>query len=227
MIAAANIAQTASLIGDPCRANMLAALFDGRAATAGELALIGGVSPSTASGHLAKLVEGRLVAVSPQGRHRYYRLASADVARVLESLAVAAADAPQRPRATPRVPEALRDARSCYDHLAGRLGVAIADGLEEQGWIVLSADSGEVTDEGRARLARAGVRLPEHPSSRPICRPCMDWSERRPHLAGMLGTAVMDHALELGWVRRGAERRQIVLTGEGRRGFAEAMGVKL
>lgn len=228
MIAAVNIAEVASLVGDPSRANMLAAMFDGRALTAGELAGTAGVSAATASGHLAKLVQGRLVTVAVQGRHRYFRLASTEVAQMLEQIAVVAGDAPQPPRATPRVPAHLREARTCYDHLAGRLGVAIADGLTARGAIILTADAGEVTEAGRALLEHLGMRLAAPTGSRRLlCRACLDWSERRPHLAGVVGTAILERSLELGWVRQGAERRALTITPVGRRRFAEDLGAVL
>ena len=228
MIAAVNIAEVASLVGDPSRANMLAAMFDGRALTAGELAKIAGVSAATASGHLAKLVQGRLVTVAVQGRHRYFKLASGEVAQMLEKIAVVAGDAPTTPRATPRVPHHLREARTCYDHMAGRLGVAIADGLTARGAIVLGADAGEVTEEGRALFDQLGVDLAAPAGSRRLlCRACLDWSERRPHLAGVVGTAILERSLALGWVRRGAERRSLTITPTGRRRFAEDMGAAI
>ena len=228
MIAAVNIAEVASLIGDPSRANMLAAMFDGRALTAGELAQTAGVSAATASGHLAKLVQGRLVVVEAQGRHRYFRLASAEVARMLEQIAVVAGDAPTTPRATPRVPAHLREARTCYDHVAGRLGVAIADGLAARGAIVLGVDAGEITEAGHAMFDQLGIRLTAPAGSRRLlCRACLDWSERRPHLAGLVGTAILEHSLDLGWVRRGPERRALTITPVGRRRFAEDLGAVL
>ena len=228
MIAAVNIAEVAALVGDPSRANMLAAMFDGRALTAGELAETAGVSAATASGHLAKLMQGRLVTVAVQGRHRYFRLASSEVARMLEQIAVVAGDAPPLPRATPRVPTQLREARTCYDHVAGRLGVAIADGLAARGAIILSAEAGVLTEAGRALLEGLGMRLAAPAGSRRVlCRACLDWSERRPHLAGVVGTAILDRSLELGWVRRGAERRALTITPAGRRHFIKDLGAAL
>ena len=198
------MAAVAALVGDPGRANMLAALLDGRAHTATEMAHHAGIAGPTASGHLAKLERGRLVEVVVQGRHRYYRLASAEVARMLEGIMVVAAEpVPAAPRATPRIDEGLRWARTCYDHIAGELGVAIADALVARGAIVLSTDGAVVTDVGRALLARAGISLPgEHRSRRIYCRPCLDWSERRPHLAGVLGALLLERALHSGFVRR-------------------------
>ncbi len=175
MTVALSIAEVASLVGDPGRANMLSALLDGRALTATELAYRAGVAPATASGHLAKLAAGRLVSVVAQGRHRYFRLASPDVARMLEGIMVVAAEfAPER-RVTPRIDPALREARTCYDHLAGRLGGALADALVGEGSIVLSDEAGEVTEAGRDSLARFG--LPDDRIGRTrrlFCRPCLD-----------------------------------------------------
>ena len=200
------LAAVGALVGDPGRANILSALTDGRALTATELAWTAGVAPTTASEHLAKLVVGGLLSVTKQGRHRYFRLASADIARMLEAMTMAA-NCPQSPgparRATPRIDPALREARTCYDHLAGRLGVGIADALMRQGTVTLGEDTGEVTEAGHAALARLGiaVRSPAR-FRRLLCRPCLDWSERRPHLAGVLGAALCHRCLELGWVRR-------------------------
>ena len=157
MVQGVNIAaKIGALVGDPGRANMLAAMFDGRALTAGELAQVAGVTPATASGHLAKLVQGRLVTVAAQGRHRYFRLASPEVAHMLETLAMAVAEPPQTARATPRVPAYLREARTCYDHLAGRLGVALADGLTTRRAIVLDGEAGSVTDAGPCLVRAPG-----------------------------------------------------------------------
>jgi DNA-binding transcriptional ArsR family regulator len=221
-----NMAQVAALIGDPGRANMLAAMFGG-ARSAGDLALIAGVSPATASGHLAKLVEGRLVSVETRGRQRYFRLASAEVARALEAITVLAADTPEPARATPRVPQHLRAARVCYDHLAGRLGVALAEGLARKGAVVLTPDAGAVTLLGSALFAELGVVLePPKGSRRPLCRPCLDWSERRPHLAGLLGARLMTRMLELSWLERRVEHRAIALTTAGHEGLVGLIGAE-
>src|ERR1700738_2816810 len=180
-----SLAEVAALVGNPARANMLTALLDGRALTATELAFAGGVAPQTASGHLGKMTEGRLLTLAKQGRHAYYRLASPMIGRMLESIMAVAADGPPRPQPRWCGGEALRNARTCYDHLAGRLGVALADALAARDHVELSEDGGMVTPEGEAFLLEFGVDLREKsPSGRPFCRPCLDWSERRTHLAG-------------------------------------------
>ncbi|HEY3848167.1 MAG TPA: winged helix-turn-helix domain-containing protein [Acetobacteraceae bacterium] len=222
------IAATAALLGDPARANILTALMDGRALTAKELAYAAHVSPQTTSGHLGKLTEAGLLTPQKQGRHRYYRLASPLVGHMLEGImAVAgAADAatPER-RSTWRGGEALRTARSCYDHLAGRLAVGLADSLCERGHLALTADGGEVTDTGHRFLRDFGAE-PE-PGRRVFCRPCLDWSERRPHIAGRLGAALSCRCFELGWIARQRDTRAVTITEAGRAGFAEQFGVAL
>jgi DNA-binding transcriptional ArsR family regulator len=216
----AALAEIGALVGDPGRANMLAALIDGRALTARELADHAGVTPQTASGHLARLVTAGLIKVEPQGRHRYHRLASAEVAAMLESMMQIANAAPSRPIRLGPKDEALRAARSCYDHLAGRLGVALADALVARRFIDLDADGGAVTDAGRTFLTEFGVDA-SAPSCgrRPFCKPCLDWSERRPHLAGVLGAQLLDRSLALGWVRRLEGTRALSITPKGRQGF--------
>jgi len=198
----------------------------GRAMTAGELAQAAGVSAPTASGHLARLTQGGLLSAASQGRHRYFRLASPQVARMLEGIMVVAAPPPAARRATPLIPPALRDARTCYDHLAGRLGVALADALVARGAVVLTEEAGEVTDSGRALLQAFGVAMGEPRRTRRLyCRPCLDWTERRPHLAGLLGAALLERALELGWITRRAGIRAVDVTIRGRRGFADVFGI--
>jgi DNA-binding transcriptional ArsR family regulator len=218
------IAATAALLGDPARANILAALLDGRALTAKELAYAAHVTPQTASGHLAKLSEGGLLAAEKQGRHRYYRLASPLVGQMLEG--VMAVVGPDPARATTwKGGEALRMARTCYDHLAGRLGVALADGLMERGHVALGTDGGEVTEQGTRFLNDFGAS--PAPGRRVFCRPCLDWSERRPHLAGRVGAALASRCFELGWIKRQRDTRAVVITPAGWQGFREAFGVAL
>jgi len=221
-----NIAEVAALVGDPARANILVALMDGRALTAKELAFAAGVAPQTTSGHLAKLTDAHLLTRIRQGRHRYYRVASPLVARMLESITlVAAIEAP--PRHRPRSPRdaALRLARTCYDHLAGRLGVAIADALVARGAVVLSDDGGEVTAEGAALLAGSlRLDLAEVPRRRAFCRPCLDWSERRVHLAGALGAALAERCFALGWIERLRDSRAVGITPRGRDALRDLFG---
>src|SRR6201987_3594715 len=185
-----SLAEVATLVGNPARANMLTALLDGRALTAKELALAGGVAPQTASGHLAKLTEGRLLTLAKQGRHAYYRLPSPMIGRMLESIMAVAADGPPRYQPRWRGGDALRNARTCYDHLAGRLGVGLADALAARGHLVLGEEAGDLTPEGVAFLANLGVQTQDSRRKRAFCRPCLDWSERRPHLAGAIGAAL-------------------------------------
>jgi len=220
------IAQVASLVGDPARANMLACLVDGRALTASELAFVAGVTPQTASGHLAKLRDAGLLSLERQGRHRYFRLASPLVGRMLEGLMVVAQDGPARHRNRWRGGEALRDARTCYDHMAGRVAVGIADRLIERSHVVLDEDGGQVMRAGRAFLEGIGVSLRSASGRRVFCRPCLDWSERRPHLAGVVGAALLDYALERDWLRRVPDGRALSVTPAGRQGFADTFGVE-
>ncbi len=222
-------AEVATLAGDPARASMLHALMDGRALTASELAHVAGITPQTASGHLARLTVAGLLAVEKQGRHRYHRLASPAVARMLESIMQVAADiAPRRKKAFvgPR-DAALRAARTCYDHLAGHLGVALADAMVARGQIEWGVDAGIVTESGVALLDRLGIDLdaPGKRKTRMLCRPCLDWSERRPHLAGAVGAALCTHCLADGWVRRVDGTRAVTITPKGQRNFRDLFGI--
>jgi DNA-binding transcriptional ArsR family regulator len=204
MKAGPDIAMVAALVGDPARANILTALMTGRALTASELAHQAGVTPQTASSHLAKLEAGGLIEPEKQGRHRYYRLTGSDVAGVLEGLAGLAARAGHmRVRTGPKDP-ALRRARICYDHLAGDLGVQMLDSMKKQGLIRQSKQAIALTAEGKRFMAQAlqiSLETLAHPR-RPLCKACLDWSERRHHLAGMLGAAVMTRFTELKWAAR-------------------------
>jgi DNA-binding transcriptional ArsR family regulator len=223
-----DMAMIAALIGDPARANILAALTDGRAQTATELAYAARVSPQTTSGHLAKLTEARLLSVRKQGRHRYYSLASPLVGRMLESVMAVAAVAPPRHRSPSKIDDALRAGRTCYDHLAGRLGVALADALIAQHGIVLGEDGGEVTGTGSRILGEFGIDLATvGQQRRTFCRPCIDWSERRPHLAGSIGAALASRCFELGWIERLRDSRAVTVTKRGRSGFAETFDLVL
>lgn len=218
------MASVAALLGDPARANILTALLDGRALTAKELAFAAHVSPQTASGHLARLTDASLLAAEKQGRHRYFRLASPLVGQMLESVMAVAGPEPRTPT-TWRGGEALRTARTCYDHLAGRLGVALADSLTEAGHLALSPDGGELTPSGHALLTDFGAEPPA--GKRVFCRPCLDWSERRPHIAGRLGAALATRCLDLNWIQRQRDSRAVTITAAGTQGFAETFNVHI
>ncbi|HET9764123.1 MAG TPA: helix-turn-helix domain-containing protein [Casimicrobiaceae bacterium] len=211
-----SIARIASLLGDHARAEVLTALLADRALTATELAVVAGVTKQTISAHLAKLLDAKLVAVERQGRHRYFRLADRDVAQLLEALmGVAFRTGAVRARSSPREP-ALRKARVCYDHLAGEVGVRIYEALVKRRALVGSGARLELSAEGR-RLFRKLAIDPEAlaKQKRALCRACLDWSERRHHLAGALGAALFDRVLELGWASRARDSRVVVLTPRG------------
>jgi DNA-binding transcriptional ArsR family regulator len=228
MTVAVNLAEVASLVGDPARANILSALMDGRALTATELAYAAGVTPQTTSGHLAKLTDARLLHVVRQGRHRYYRLAGPLVAQMLEGIMAVAVDGPPRYRPPSRLDDALKAARTCYNHLAGRLGVGIADALCERGHVVFAEEGGEVTPDGLAFMQDFGLDLAAaRRRGRVFCRPCLDWSERRPHLGGALGAALATRCFDLGWLARNRDSRALTITPAGRKGLASAFGVSI
>ena len=220
------VSEIAAMIGNPARANILMALMDGRALTATELAYVAGVSPQTTSEHLAKLRQANLLALTKQGRHSYFRLESAKIARMLEGMMVVAADGPRRYRPRWNGDEQLRNARTCYDHIAGRLGVALADALAGRKFVVLGEDGGMVTRAGEKFFAGFGIPLDEaREGRRTFCKPCIDWSERRPHLAGALGAALADRCFDLGWIARIRDSRALKITPKGDRGFVEVFGV--
>ena len=224
--------EVAALLGSPDRTAMLQALMDGRAASSSELARIAGVAVQTASGHLSRLTESGLVIGEKQGRRHYHRLASATVARMIESIMLVASELePQRtPRAIGPREAALRFARTCYDHLAGRLGVAVADSMVEKGYVELSEDSGIVTTTGVAFFNRLGLDLGllysrhKNGPAHLLCRPCLDWNEGRPHLAGAFGAALCAHCFEQRWIKRMAGTSALLVTPEGSRVFREQFG---
>ena len=221
--------EIAPLVGDNARATMLSALMGGQALTASELAACARISKSTASGHLTKLVGARLLAVSQKRRNRYYRIASPLVAKMLKSIkAVAAIEVPPRYQPRSTQDDRLRFARTCYDHLAGQLGVAIADALVSKGYIVLTDDGGEVTDSGAHFLSAFGAELtPKFRGGRIFCRPCLDWSERRYHVAGFVGAAIWRRCLELGWLKRDRDTRTVQVTSTGQIGLRDVFGISL
>lgn len=235
MLSTSAFAETAALIGDPARANMFLALMDGRALTATELARAAGIAPQTASGHLARMTEAGLLAMARQGRHRYHRLASPAVAQMLESIMSVAAgldgagDARRRPaRVGPR-DAAMRQARTCYDHLAGRIAVAMTDRLVARGQIELRQDGAALTDDGANFLAGLGVDLgaARPRGGRVFCRPCLDWSERRPHIAGAVGAALCRECFSRGWLRRIEGTRAVAVTPAGRLALDQAFDLRL
>jgi DNA-binding transcriptional ArsR family regulator len=211
-----NIANIAALIGDQARAEVLNVLMSGMALTATELADAAGVTRQTISTHLAKLREAGLLAVEAQGRHRYFRIADADVAHLLESMmGIAFGTGAVRVRSSPREP-ALRKARVCYDHLAGELGVLVYDSLARCGAFSLDADGMGLTDTGRALLRELGIEpAPLEGQRRAACRTCLDWSERRHHLAGSVAQSLLARFQELGWARRVDGTRVVAFTADG------------
>ena len=218
-----DIAQVGALIGDPARANMLSALMGGKALTASELATAAGITQQTASAHLARLEAGGLLVQRKQGRHRYFALADDEVGLLLEGLMGFAANRGfLRSRPGPRDPE-LRKARVCYNHLAGDFGVRMLDRLVADGNMTLDGDEIALTASGESRMAALGIDLaPLQAQRRPLCRTCLDWSERRSHLAGALGEALLTRFIEIGWAKREAGSRVIRFTAPGEKAFLAA-----
>jgi DNA-binding transcriptional ArsR family regulator len=221
--------EVAALVGHTTRATILAALMGGQALTSSELASLARISRPTASEHLAKLVNARLIAVTKKRRYSYYRIASPLVARMLESIkAVAAIEVPPRYQPRSMQDDRLRFARTCYDHLAGQLGVAIADALVSKGFIILTEDGGEMTDSGENFFSAFGAKLTVTSRNRRIfCRPCLDWSERRYHVAGLVGAELWRRCIELGWLRRDRDTRAVRVTPDGQIGLRKTFGVGL
>jgi DNA-binding transcriptional ArsR family regulator len=221
-----DIATIAALLGDPARANMLTALLSGQALTAGELAREAGVTAQTASSHLGKLEAAGMLVQRKQGRHRYYALSGEDVAGVLEALmGLAARTGHTRVRTGPREP-ALRQARVCYDHLAGDLAVAMLESLVARGLVTEAADSLTLTASGRTFMEALGLDLPSLTTSRrPLCKSCLDWSVRRTHLAGALGAALLDRFYGLGWATREPGTRLVKFSPRGLDAFRQIFGV--
>ncbi|MEQ8179241.1 MAG: winged helix-turn-helix domain-containing protein [Amphiplicatus sp.] len=225
MKAGPDISRIAALIGDPARANMLAELTDGRALTASELAAVAGVSKQTASAHLSRLMEGGLLDVEAQGRHRYFRLSGAEVAEALEALmGVAALYGAPRTRTGPKE-EALRRARVCYDHLAGEIAVAAFDKLVADRRLAARRDELVLTRKGRDWFSGLGVDVAAlETQRRALCRPCLDWSMRRRHLAGGLGSALLETILARKWARRIDGAREVRFAPAGEKALFAALG---
>lgn len=223
-----NVAMVAALFAEPARAAMLTALLDRRSLPAGELAYRAGITPQTASAHLAKLLDGGLLCVETCGRHRYYHLAGSEVAHVIEALSALAPRPPGRagPREDARR-DALCHARTCYDHLAGGLGVALAEALVSRGLLELGEAEFSVTPIGALRLREWGIDVDAlRREKRAFARRCLDWTERRHHIAGALGTALLGYWIRQGWIARVACSRAVLLTDSGRAAFREELGMR-
>ena len=219
---APGISQLAGLLADPGRAAMLWALMDGSARPAGELALIAGLSASSTSGHLARLSEGGLLAVESRGRNRYYRLAAPEIGVAIEALATASlASRPARMRAVPvsrATPPALRQARTCYDHLAGELAVGLFERMSQAGWLAVDGTRVDLTGNGAQALTQLGIDLDAtRRKRRQFACTCPDWSERKPHLGGALGAALLETMLERGWIEPTQTSRALRVTPRGHR----------
>ncbi|MFE5590792.1 ArsR/SmtB family transcription factor [Streptomyces sp. NPDC056549] len=225
-MAASDLAALAALFADESRAAFLLALLDGRAWTAGELARHAGVAPSTASEHLGKLVAGGVLAEERQGRHRYVRLADPGIAHLVEDLAARSEpEVPPAPRSlrAASAGQAMARGRTCYDHLAGRLGIAITDAMTDRG--LLRQDTGfALTDGGLAWFDAQGITFVRK-GRRPVARGCLDWTERRPHLAGLAGAALCRHALDAGWCVRIGSERAVKVTPEGENALRTGLGI--
>ncbi|WP_218574836.1 helix-turn-helix transcriptional regulator [Reyranella sp. CPCC 100927] len=226
------IAQAAALIGEPGRAAMLMALIDGRALPAGELAYIAGLTAQAASNHLVQLIEGGLLAVEREGRHRYYRLADVQVATVLEALA--ALGGPPRPLRQPRLPQqhAFCLARRCYDHLAGRLGVTLAQELETRQILITAPDQPaalklyDISKHGAGWFTALGLDVAAiKPTRRGLARRCLDWTERRHHVGGLLGVRLMQRLVEMAWLSRDRQNRVMRVTDAGDRGLRKLLNI--
>lgn len=234
MSVAVELAEIGSLIGDPARANILCALLDGVPHDATELALKAGISPPTASWHLGNLVLGQLLVAEKRGRRKLFRLASPHVARVIEAALILARDDRRQVRLPSREDEAIRAARTCYDHFAGRLGVALTDVLVKQRRMALAGctptypnvDGGKLTAKGKRCLCNFGIEIADADERDGIfCH--LDWTERRPHIAGALATVIAERAFELGWIERVRDSFALSITARGKQGFADVFDLQL
>ncbi|WP_068504142.1 ArsR/SmtB family transcription factor [Paenibacillus kribbensis] len=223
-----NVAMIASLVSEPSRAAILTVLLDGRFHTASELAHMAGIKPQTASFHLSKMTEAQVVTVEKQGRHRYFGIQNPEVARVMESLLSIAPPVQIKSFKQASENEAIRLARTCYDHLAGHLGVQIMDSLIEKGMLSEGQDALHVTEKGEAFFADFQINLTQiKQRRRSFSHKCLDWSERRHHLAGALGSALLDRLLTLHWIERLPTNRAIRITADGKRGFKEVFSIEI
>ena len=226
MITGPIIAEIAALVGDPARATMVSALLDGRALTASELALAAQITPQTASTHLAKLTEAGLLSVVRNGRNRYFRLASPTVADMIDGIVAVALAKRPRYRPLSRQARALSAARICYDHLAGRLSVDLTDSFVARKYVVLDEEAAEITTAGIRVFTEFGIELPTLRSAhRHFCRLCLDWTERRPHIAGAVGAAITKRYFDLGWMERMKRSHAVIVTPLGRRGLQKTFGI--
>ena len=226
MLADAAIAPVASLLADPSRVSILLALSDGREVAAGELALVAGVTAATASFHLARLTSAALVTLRREGRHQLYRLAVPEVVQALEALAVLAPQSAPRTHRQARIGRAVRAGRTCYDHLAGRLGVCLTRALLDRGAIRLAGAELDVTPLGEQLLGELGIDLAAaRARRRAFAAACLDWSERQPQIAGALGAALLTRLFDLGWIQRMPASRAVEVTLAGRRGFQRTFGI--
>jgi DNA-binding transcriptional ArsR family regulator len=222
----ADIAAAATLLAEPARAALVTAVIADGELPATDLAARARIAPSTASEHLARLVAGGFLCSEKHGRHRYYRLADPAVAAAVEALALVAPQPPVRSLRDATHSELLREARTCYDHLAGRIGVALARSLERDGTLVRRNGGYELGPKSGARLEELGIDLAAlERQRRPVVRGCLDWSEREFHVAGALGAALADRFFELGWIKRRKANRSVEVTARGRAGFSEELGV--
>lgn len=226
MNAPVSLTCVAGLIGDASRSDMLVALLAGRALTAGELSMIAGISAQNASGHLQKLLEGRLVSIEAQGRHRYYRLSTPDVAHALESLAAVSSAGTFRHQESPQLSQ-IRFCRTCYDHLAGEVAVSVTSSLLKRGLVREDGRDFLVTSSGRAFLEKLGIEVALlHSQRRALARRCLDWTERRPHISGALGAAILLKCKELKWIAPIRGSRAVRLTTKGEECLAEHFGFR-
>jgi DNA-binding transcriptional ArsR family regulator len=226
MITGPIIAEIAALIGDPARATMLSALIDGRALTASELAVAARITPQTASTHLAKLTGAGVLTAVRNGRHRYFRLASPTVGDMIDGIVAVALLKRPRHRPLSRQARALSAARICYDHLAGRLSVSLTDSLVARECIALGDDVAEITAAGRRFFSEFGLERPvARPARRHFSRLCLDWTERRPHIAGEVGAGLTRRYFDLGWVERVNQSQAVLVTPRGRQGFLDMFGI--